>query len=462
MSDQRPDPVSTGLKDGFVEYATPSEDEYRHVLKSGLVVVDTNVLLNLYRYHSAAREDLFRILQALGERLFVPNQVASEFWRNRESTIRASTQQTAQLRGELEAHRSRSLQSIATWAGRVALSPESSEDLTGSLAQAYEEVFSRIDVLNSQSLSLEALDTNFDPILRRLTVLLAGRVGPPLPATDLEAARQESERRIADQEPPGYADSAKSGDWRHGDYFIWRQLLTEASDRGLDVLLVTGDIKEDWWRREAGETRGPRLELGRELATIAGVRLFMLRPANLFARAADALDLTIDAESVRAAETVDRLATRLHAEERRHPIEKLPDGRGGGYLETLIEMTSLAEGSPSIDEYLDLFQDRFPTISLRDVARRRTRSLESLDLAEIRDGEVSLTSLGQRLLDERSLELVQETFLRRIAGAPEIRDLAASTPLTALRTDLRGDAPAGLSPTQASLVLRWLEQLDLA
>ena len=451
-----------GLHDGFLEYATPTPEEYRTALRNGLVVVDTNVLLNLYRYHPPAREDLVRILDALGDRLFVPHQVAAEFWKNRESTIRASAGQTTQLRTELEALRSRSLQSIASWANRVALPPETGDVLTAPLVGGYDEVFSRLELANSQSTSLDSLNTNDDPVLARLTLLLDGRVGPPLTDAVRDAAQAEAERRIDEELPPGFGDSEKPAPDRYGDYVLWKQLLDEAAARRRDVLLVTGDVKEDWWRREAGETRGPRLELSRELAAVAGVRLFMMRPAGLFAQAQDALDLHIKEESVRAAETVDRLATRLRPSDGRYPIEKLPDGRSGSYLDGVIEMTSLAEGSPSVEDYLDLFQLRFPTISRRDVARRRMSGIiGSLGLVEIRGGQVTLTDLGHRLLDERRMEILQDAFMLRIAGAPEIQDLARSMPLSTLRADLRDEPPAGLTQTQAVLVLRWLEQLEM-
>jgi hypothetical protein len=38
-----------GLFDGFEAYRTPAEEDYRTLLTGGLVVLDTNVLLNLYR-----------------------------------------------------------------------------------------------------------------------------------------------------------------------------------------------------------------------------------------------------------------------------------------------------------------------------------------------------------------------------------------------------------------------------
>lgn len=454
-----------GIRDGFLEYSTPSDIDYREVLRNGLVVVDTNVLLNLYRYHPTTRQDLLQILDALGPRLFIPHQVACEFWKNRESTIRVSAEDTAQLKSLLSGECSQSIQSLETWANRVALPGGSLDELGRSLRIAYDELAARVDEYSQENLRLEALDTNTDPVLERLATVLGGRVGQPLSPEELDVARGEAERRIAAEEPPGFADSDKMGDARYGDYFLWKELLREATTRRSDVLLVTGDVKEDWWRREKGETRGPRLELSRELASTTGGRLFMLRPANLLARAKDALDLSINEESVRAAETLDRLAV---GRERRgssagggFSLEKLPAGRSGGYLETLIDMTELAQGSPTIDDYVAQFQENFPSITLKEVARRRMRILVSLGLAAIQDERIVLSEHGRQLLDDRTLDVVQDCFMRRIAGASEIEELAASTSLTKLRRQLRDDPPDGLSSTQALLVLRYMEQLDL-
>ncbi len=110
----------------------------------------------------------------------------------------------------------------------------------------------------------------------------------------------------------------------------------------------------------------------------------------------------------------------------KYALEKLPEGRSGNYLYTLVEMTRLAEGGPDLDAFLDAFQDRFPTITLRDVARRRMKNLLSLGLADIVGNHVSLTPLGQQLISEQRIELLQDCLLTRIAGAVEVRELLRS------------------------------------
>lgn len=76
-------PHARGLYDDFRGYRVPSEAELDGALQSATVVVDANVLLNLYRYNGATRDDLLGVLRRLDDRLWVPHQVAREFWRNR-------------------------------------------------------------------------------------------------------------------------------------------------------------------------------------------------------------------------------------------------------------------------------------------------------------------------------------------------------------------------------------------
>ncbi|WP_425588779.1 PIN-like domain-containing protein [Streptomyces thinghirensis] len=45
-------------------------------------MLDTNVLLNLYRSNESTRRDTLAALARLRERLWIPHQVLTEFWRN--------------------------------------------------------------------------------------------------------------------------------------------------------------------------------------------------------------------------------------------------------------------------------------------------------------------------------------------------------------------------------------------
>ncbi|OMB89900.1 hypothetical protein A5746_21680 [Mycolicibacterium conceptionense] len=455
-----------GLADGFLAYLVPSQQEYSSALQTAIVALDANVLLNAYRYHPTAREDLFTILEALGDRLFIPHQSASEYWTNRESTVREAIVAVDRLEQDLEQVSQQSVEVLNQWAKRSALSEVQLGKLRDRLNDAYTEVLKNVGQYTDTEIGAAALDTSADPVLFRLLSLLRGQVGAPFSSASMEVHSREAQRRIDEREPPGYKDSGKSGTRSHGDYLLWRQVLDAASDRQSDVVLVTGDLKEDWWRREHGETRGPRIELAEEFARETGHRLFMLRPASLIERAKDALSLAIQPDSVDVAERVDRYhfdrgRRDFYSSSDLYPLAKLPHGRTADYLETLIQMCELAQDEPDYDEFIERFQETFPAISVHAEARRRVGVLVSLGLAQIDTRGARLTEVGNRLLDERDLSIVQEQFMERIAGAGEIRQLAVDLPLEQLRGRLRDDPPTGISPTQASLVLRYMEQLGL-
>ena len=65
------------------------------------MVVDPNVLLNLSRYDDGAGGPA-GLFQALGDRLFVPHQVASEFWRDRASATSDRLKMASETVGRLE------------------------------------------------------------------------------------------------------------------------------------------------------------------------------------------------------------------------------------------------------------------------------------------------------------------------------------------------------------------------
>jgi transposase InsO family protein len=187
----------------------------------------------------------------------------------------------------------------------------------------------------------------------------------------------------------------------------------------------------------------------------------MLRPASLIERAKDSLSLTIQPDSVDVAEPVDRYSfdrgrRDYYLSADLYPLVKLPHGRTADYLETLIQMCELAQDEPDYDESVERFQEAFPSISVVAEARRRVGVLVSLGLARIDARGARLTEVGNRLLDERDLSIVQEQFMERIAGAAEVRQLAIEIPLEELRRRLRDNPPTGLSPQRYKrLDKRW-------
>jgi hypothetical protein len=81
-----------------------------------------------------------------------------------------------------------------------------------------------------------------------------------------------------------------------GDYLVWYQATRHAKEKTRDLLVVTRDQKEDWWWRQQSDLIGPRPELALEYHNLAGRRLFLMRPADLLARAS-VLEVEVDQAS---------------------------------------------------------------------------------------------------------------------------------------------------------------------
>jgi hypothetical protein len=274
---------------GLSAYKSVSSGEYRVVLKSGLVVLDTNSLLDLYRYHEKTRQNFLSLYQSLGDHLWIPHHVMVEFFNRRTEVLGERTGYTDSVISELQGLVSKYNERLATWANRSSLAASERTKIAGIIDRAARQVEVQIRSLSRDDSLLGAEDTSRDPILAALEPILEGRVGPPLTPDELKEAKAEARRRIEDSRPPGFMDAAKKGENAEGDYLIWCQTLREAMCRRVDVLFVTRDQKKDWWHIEKGQAKGPRWELAAELENQAGVRLYMLRPPSLAEHAPEPL-----------------------------------------------------------------------------------------------------------------------------------------------------------------------------
>lgn len=290
-----------GLYDqDFVGYRKQTRDPLVEALRSAVVAVDTNVLLDLYRYRPQTAHDLIAALEGVGGRLVVPHQVLAEFWRKHSQSqvtpggamkpLRDAVQKTSRSLGD----------AIDQWAKSLGLETSESEQMKDGVISSLNELIASADALVGEASDASA--SGGDPYLERLEELLHGRV------TDKPAKEQygewiiEGRRRVAAEEPPGYLDADKEDSDRPegaaGDYLVWIQAATYAASQRKDLLIVTRDGKADWWWRRGGSFMGPRPELSLEYHQLSeGQRLFMLQPAQLLELAPEALQVEVDEQS---------------------------------------------------------------------------------------------------------------------------------------------------------------------
>jgi hypothetical protein len=327
------------LRNQFESFYAPSEDDIAAAIKTGLVTPDTNVLLALYRFQAEARDELFGVLDKLGERLWIPHQVGLEFQRNRLNVIHEQEEFFSKTEQEFSATFDGLREKVRAFRTRMAITEaqigqveDTIQDLQGLLGT----------VMNwASDGSLSMSDHTSDPVRAQLEVLLGDRVGEPMEPRELEEARKEAERRVREKIPPGYKDKDKSDPT--GDYLVWRQLMNEAKERKLPVVFITDDRKEDWYRREHGLTLGARYELREEMRAEAGVPFVIMTTGTFLLHAKNYLDAEVSPETVDQAKELPVLYAPHHGKGEYQPPEWLVplDFKPGTPMSTSIAQLAL-------------------------------------------------------------------------------------------------------------------------
>ena len=212
-----------------------TREQREQFIREGLVALDANILLDLYRLNSEARQDLLSLLTQLGDRLWVPNQAALEFHRNRFNVIYDQQDIIEKTRKVISESANRLREAV----NQLRDHPVMDRRLLGNtIDSAFAQINAYLDeACKEPVLSIETANHE-DPILDAITELLSGRVGKAYDTDRMAKVAAEAKKRIQDKRPPGYADAKKEEDKKIGDYVLWRQLMDEASQRKIPTLLL--------------------------------------------------------------------------------------------------------------------------------------------------------------------------------------------------------------------------------
>ncbi|MFI9121036.1 PIN domain-containing protein [Streptomyces bikiniensis] len=280
--------------------------DYEKGVKEYLVTLDTNVLLNLYRFTPQARNELLSVLRTLQDRLWVSHQVTKEYYSRRMTAVNEHISLYTSVPKVLNDSKNKAIQELNMFAKRRSMSLDEKRKLIDPLSEAFDGVIAEIKRHGEDfDLSLTRVATN-DPILESLAEILDKKTGLAFGDEETETLLKEYTQRVANSTPPGYKDANKAEN-SHGDYFFWEQVLREAAARKKPVLLVTNDAKEDWVQLEAGITIGPRPELMKEFKDRCDGLDFLLTDLGTFLKVAKSeLGAAISESTVAQAENIEQ------------------------------------------------------------------------------------------------------------------------------------------------------------
>ncbi|MDR6807505.1 putative nucleic acid-binding protein [Dyadobacter sp. BE34] len=247
------------MKSIFPEQFPITEDEARDLWGKAIFAVDTNILIHLYRYSDAAKDELLDALQAYKDRLWVPNWVAKEFIDQRldriSDHIRAYTKADKDLKDILQSFKN----------DRHPFLPE-------DLQSEFDEIVGRVTSTLTQSSKEHEAKLMNDEILDRINDLVGDSVGSEYDQETLDKIAIEGEERFKNKIPPGYKDKGKNDPTKplekYGDLIIWKQLIDKAKETTTPIIFICDDKKEDWILEKHGNKIGPLPALRKEFTDL--------------------------------------------------------------------------------------------------------------------------------------------------------------------------------------------------
>lgn len=258
------------LRAEFPGYYPPTDGELAELWEIGHIVLDTNALLNLFRYSEATREELLNLLERESDRIWLPHQVALELHRNRRAI---PVGQEASFNSVRDAINGANATIDATISVLRRHASREAEALTQELKRSTKRLKRTLRKTRRTHRDAVIGQDAHDKAFNRVGQLYAARVGDPFSAEELLTVEKEGTKRFAAKIPPGYRDSSKTEN-KFGDLIIWKQMLQKGISTKKPMIFITDDAKEDWWERVHGKTIGARPELVEEyLAASEGKRI---------------------------------------------------------------------------------------------------------------------------------------------------------------------------------------------
>ena len=290
------------MKNLFPGHFKESDESLREVWETSLFVFDANILLNLYRYSDATRNEFLRILTKLKDRTWLPHRAAEEYLNNRLTVIdqqETSYDETVKLIEKLQLDLDNARQH-----------PFVGKEVMEKANVVFVELCDEL----KRNKSIHTNRISSDDIKDSIAKIFGNSVGLPYDKNQLEVLISDGEERYKQRIPPGFKDGAKAGDSevfsekcrKYGDLIVWSQAIDKAIEMNKGVVLVTDDKKEDWWEKFKGKTVGPRPELVKEFKDRANQTFHMYQADRFLELAREILGERVSEEIVEEIREVRR------------------------------------------------------------------------------------------------------------------------------------------------------------
>lgn len=303
------------MKEEFREFYYKEEIDFTKLDDSILVVLDTNVLLHIFRFSIESRRKLMKSVKKVENNLWLPYHVGLEYNLHKVALVNKMRKSKENIQQEIDQEVEVLKNSVFRILDNIGIKSIDEKVIRKAIKDNFDKKTNELMTeWKRADLSKEfALIGNVVDESDKMGDIFRGKVGKQFTQDEIDEIERDGEKRYALNFPPGYKDGnnnkkelRKYGNVtyheKYSDLIIWKQIIDRAKDEKIKkVVFVTDDEKEDWQYIFEGEKKGPRAELKKELLDEANADLFLFN-TNSFLKlvndnSVDIIDLEMPFES---------------------------------------------------------------------------------------------------------------------------------------------------------------------
>lgn len=257
------------MKQRFKHYHLTENVDY--IYKDAIIILDTNSILNIYRYNTDNRKKYIEILKKVSKRIYLTNQICDEFYKNRFLIIENRTTFKENIFEMISENQNKLLNILENCTGTEKYNSslsilkhetELKENISNNLKNSLDKIKEYINDFD-QDLDISYIQKE-DPILEEINSIVGNKISEEFSNEKLEEIYKEGVERYKQEIPPGYKDKDKPDNSKYNDLVIWKEILELSKSLKKDILFISDDRKEDWATKFKGKDFGPRTELLKE------------------------------------------------------------------------------------------------------------------------------------------------------------------------------------------------------
>lgn len=246
-------------------------DDFENIMnaKKNVIVLDTNVILDLARYSLYTSKNILEIFSECEEQIWIPYQVFKEYSKNYHRVF-------GELRKRYKNFEKNLLSIIDISEKNLESALNSShkykyfgsETLSNEISKKIEELRQVIkSYKDTVGAEYEELTKNSDAIITEIEKFISNldknkQIGEKIGFKEQLEIIKEGELRYKYKLPPGFDDEKKDGLEKFGDLFVWKEILKLPNQLKINnIIFITNDEKNDWWDKNKDSNIEMRSEL---------------------------------------------------------------------------------------------------------------------------------------------------------------------------------------------------------